>query len=94
MHLWQARPSIHGEWPECIGQAGDSGIGQVATVPLGQVTRGGRGRGCDAPAEARGDEGAGGELVTLPNAAFQMFDVVTVSDARAGCRSGVCRLCS
>ena len=56
----QASPSIQGEFPGHIGQEGDSEIGQVATVALGQVTRGGRGRGCYSPAEARGDEeGAG-----------------------------------
>jgi len=43
-----------------VGGEGDGGIGQVATVPLGQVTRCSRGRGCCPVREARRDGEAGG----------------------------------
>ena len=33
-----------------------------------------------------------GQLVTLPNVGLQMFDVVTVTDARCGISSGVYRV--
>ena len=33
-----------------------------------------------------------GELVTLPNVGLQMFDVVTVSDARCGISSAIYRV--
>jgi hypothetical protein len=39
MHLSEAEPSIQGDWAARIGQEGDSGIGQVAIVQLGQVGR-------------------------------------------------------
>jgi hypothetical protein len=44
------------------------------------------------PEDGRRGEAKRGELRTLPNVGLQLFDVVTVTDARTGVSSEVCRV--
>jgi len=51
---------MQGEHHGHIGQAGDSGVGQVATVALGRVTKGRSGRAHNEGADGvRADPGVG-----------------------------------
>jgi hypothetical protein len=44
------------------------------------------------PEDEQQGEAKRGELTTLPNVGLQLFDAVTVTDARTGVSSEVCRV--